>query len=469
MNARNSAKIICITGFFFWTYLLLYKYYHLGYYDWDFAFFAQAMWNLCHGSCHVSLFDINFFANHANLIALVLVPFYKIFPHPVTLLILKLISFSIASYMLYLIAEEKLGPRSALFILCLYWLCPANIYGLVYEFDFENLAPAFIMLTFYYYTKERWIPFLVSSFFLIIIKENMPLIIAAFGIHGLFTKSDKMRWGWIPTFLGGCSFYVLAFVFVPLMGGHGLGQHPYGGHYSDLNSNLLMHPWEAVQNIVTVKKIRWLQYLFGPLFLSLFSCGILFLGFPIMLQHFLSNMSQEHTLRYGYMLTIMPFIFLAFTNTLGWIKKTVSKAKFYLILCILIALNIFYLSSQMEFIENRYMDFSLPDQSVYKWQLLKMVPPQAEVIASFAFLPELSQRPYLYSFHKMYDPGYQNEKHPYKLPQNVHYALIDFNDDWLLGRLEKHKQTTILNIRKFVAQGGWKIKYVMPQVILFER
>ncbi|MBF0503474.1 MAG: DUF2079 domain-containing protein [Candidatus Omnitrophica bacterium] len=463
------AKIICFIGFFFYLGLLLYKYYSLGYSDWDLAFFSQAMWNLCHGHTYVSLFEINFFSNHANLIALLLVPFYKIFPHPVTLLTLKLASFSVASYILYLLTKEKLGQKSALIVLCLYWLCPANIYSISYEFDFENLAPAFIMLTFYYYSKNRWMPFLISSIFLIIIKENMPLIIVAFGIHGWLTKSDKIRWGLVPTILGAVLFYGLAFIFVPLMGGHSLGQHPYSAHYSELNAGLWTHPLDSLRNILTKERLQWIFHLFQPLFLSLFSPSILFLGLPIILQHFLSSSWQEHTLRYGYMLSIMPFIFLAFTATLDNFKRRYSPGKSFLILLVFFVVNLAALAYQFNYIKFRYMESKHPATAPCAWQLLKKVPPQSSVVATFRFLPELSRRPELYSFHKIYDPAYQSETYSYSLPQNVNYALIDFNDPWLLGNLDEHKQFVSMKIRNFLAQGPWKAKYAAAGIVLYER
>ena len=469
MNDKILIKIICLIGFFTWAWLLVQKYYCLGYYDWDFAFFSQAMWSLSHGSSHVSLFDINFFSNHANLFALILVPLYKIFPHPLTLLILKLLSFFIASYMLYLLAKEKLGTLVAFIVLYLYWLYPPNIYGLVYEFDFENLAPAFIMLVFYFYSKDKWIPFLISSIFLISIKENMPLIVLAFGLHGLFTKSNKITWGLIPTALGGLSFYVLAFIFVPLMGAHSLGQHPYSVHYPDLNATLLTHPIQSARHIITAEKLQWLVCLFGFLPLSLLSPGILFLVSPIIIQHFLSVGRQEHIIYYSYTLTIAPFIFLALIYTLARIKNKFSRGKYYFMILLSITLSLIFLFEQKDIIKNRYMSPASTMTYADAWQLLKMVPPQAPVAATFRFLPELSQRPYVYSFHKTYDPAYQNKNISYHLPENVHYALVDSHDDWLLSTLIRYNQSTRLNIKKFLIGGGWKAKYNRSGITLYER
>ncbi len=457
-------------GIFFWIGLLLYKYYSLAFYDWDLAFFSQAMWCLSHGSTYVSLFDTNFFANHANLIAYFLVPVYKVFPHPFTLLVFKLVSFFGASYFLYLIAKEKLGERPALIILLLYYIYAPNIYGLCYEFDFENLAPIFIMLIFYYYKKEDWIAFLISGIFLILIKENLPLIICAYGIHGFLTRKDKIRWGIIPFIIGALSFLSLALIFVPLMAKNGIGQHPYMGHYSVLINDTLKCPRRIFGLLTTVRNWKLFGHLFAPLmFLPLLSPGILFLAAPIFLQHLLSNSWQEHSIAYGYTMTVAPFVFLAFISTLAFIKQRFSKVVFSLVLLVTVCLNMTDVLQQMKLYAIRYMDFNLTATAPQRWQLLKMVPPQSPVIATFNFLPPLSQRSFVYAFHKMYDPEYQNERWSYQLPESVHYALIDFNDSWLKSALKINVLHTKVCLQRFFKSGHWVARKRYGTAVLYQR
>ena len=157
------ALALCLFAFSFWVVLLSYKFTHFGYYDWDLAFFSQGMWNLSHGSGHVSLFDTNFFSNHANLIAYLILPIYRIFPHPLTLVFLKVISYVTAAFVLYVLAKEKLGPVAAILMLWLYLTYPPNVFGLLYEFDFESLAPGLLMLIFYFYVKDHWQGFLICA------------------------------------------------------------------------------------------------------------------------------------------------------------------------------------------------------------------------------------------------------------------------------------------------------------------
>src|SRR3989338_8628133 len=150
------ALILCFFMFFLWSIILSFKYYNFGYYDWDLALYAQAMWNLSHGTPTSSLFGTNFWANHANYIAVALVPFYKIFPHPLTLITLKISSFALGGFLFYRIAKVPVGGLIANILLVIYFIFPANIFMLLHEFDFESLSIAIIFMAFYFQTKENF-------------------------------------------------------------------------------------------------------------------------------------------------------------------------------------------------------------------------------------------------------------------------------------------------------------------------
>ena len=100
------ALLMCCLLTLCWTALLTVKFNFFGYYDWDLALAAQTLWNLTHGSTHVSLYGMNFLGNHAEYAAFLLAPLYKIFPSPLLLIYLKVISFFSAAFVLFLLARR---------------------------------------------------------------------------------------------------------------------------------------------------------------------------------------------------------------------------------------------------------------------------------------------------------------------------------------------------------------------------
>jgi uncharacterized membrane protein len=475
----NFTYIFCLIVFSFWSILLTYKYIHFGYGNWDLAFFSQSMWNLTHGSFYSSIFDTNFFSNHANLIAFLILPIFKIFPHPMTLVLLKIISFSLAGYFLYLLLKENLSSTVTSLIIFLYFVYPPNLFGLFYEFDFEGLAPVFLMAAFYFYTKDRWIPFMLTAVMLIMIKENLPFVVIAFGLHGLFTKPDKIKWGITPTVLGVLSFYFLVFVFVPLMSGRAIGEaHPYyiasnyrqfGGSVPGILNAIFLKPQIVWAQITSPLNLDWVKSVLLPLgFLPIFSPGTIFLIFPLILQHLMSSSVTEHTIYYGYLLPISPFLFLAVGKVFVFIQKQ-SKACMYILLGVMVVCSVYSLSTFMPKIRTSFMRPQMKNLEMERWRLVNAVPADASIVASFPFLPQLALRKNVYPFHKIYSRKYQSGKKPYVLPSDVEYILIDFTDPWLRMALRTDEKFTRERLDNFFEGDKWIGVAYFKDMVLFKK
>ncbi|MDE2223059.1 MAG: DUF2079 domain-containing protein [Candidatus Omnitrophica bacterium] len=476
-----AAAVLSLAAFCFWAAILSYKFFHFGYYDWDLAYFSQAMWDLAHGSTHVSLFDCEFFANHANIIACLLVPFYNFFAHPLVLVFLKTASYAGASFVLYLLVKEKLGGPAAFLFLWLYLIYPANVFGLTYEFDFESLSPVFLVLAYYFYTKERWAGFMICSAVLVLIKENLPLVVLAFSIHGFFTKKDKLRWGLIPFVFALASFYILVFVFMPLMAGRPPGSlHPYyivhdygawGGSFQGILLSILTHPIKMWQGLTTPLNLSWLSAIFGPFaYIPYLAPGTLFLISPIILQHLLSAAPQEHYIKFAYVMPIAPFIFLAAAQVLGYFGNKTARL---ILLCLIMVLNLITFNIAAVHLKVRYMDrYMLQESSImtrHRQELVDMIPKNAAVVATTVFLAPLSQRRELYAFFKIFERSYQTKAWSFQLPQSVQYALIDFHDPLLLYNLTYHHDFTMEHLKSFFRSAHWVVLRKYGHVVLYKR
>ena len=315
-NDRHLALILCVLAFLVWCFLLSYKYAHFGYNDWDLAFYTQACWQLIHGSQFTSITGINYFGDHSYFITLLILPFFALVPHPLTLVLLKLTAFFVAAYLFYKIAYESLGQRTALVLMVLYIVFPANIFSILYEFNPESFAPPILFWMFMVFQKQQWRSFFIASIILMLIKENMALIVCAYGLYGILSKNCPPKVAWSGLFLGAVVFYVLVIDVIPYF--RHLTYHPfivryeYLGHsIEEITFNLFTQPQKAVHAIFTDMNGKYIKSLFGPLLLPvLISWQFLFLVSPVLLQHMLSNEAAEHSIYYHYGSTIAPFIFL---------------------------------------------------------------------------------------------------------------------------------------------------------------
>ncbi len=458
LNTDRTAVYFAAAFFGMAAGVLFYKYQHFGYCDWDLAFFSQAMWNLCHGSQYSSIGDFNFFGDHAYLISFFNLPFFFIFPHPLTLVFLKLVAFVASALIFYRIIKEDLGPDCALALMGLYLFFPPNIFALLYDFNTESFAPVFLFLMFHYFRKQQYRPFIIASFFLILIKENMALITAAFGVYALFSRqhTDKIRWGVVPLILSLIIFYVLVAYFIPAFVSTGV--YRFFGRYSYLK-NGIGPLWDLLWSPVN---IRWIGELFGPYLVpAFFSINILFLGAPVFIQHALSLHGPEHSIFYHYGPTMAVFIFLALARTLVLVRSKFNRYIFNGILTLMIILGLFNLVGHVENMSVR-IDHHPDGLMEARWSLVQSIPPQAGVVATFDFLAELSRRPNLYAFHKIYDM-----ENPLVVPADVQYALIDFQDPWLEKALLQHPEAVTGSVYRFLED--WKEERRAGSTVLYRR
>jgi uncharacterized membrane protein len=480
------AKTICVITTFFWGFVLTKKFTTFGYYDWDLAFFTQAAWNLLHGKYFASLVGINYFGDHSYFFTYLILPIFYLAPSALTLLYLKVIAFTFSGFLLYKIASEEISETIALYILVLYFLFPGNIFGLIYEFNPEAFAPPLILLSWRAATKGKFVQFLIWSFLLASIKENMLLLSIMLSLLGFLKSPKGNRSPWIIlTILYSGIFSFLILKLIPSL--RNLPQHAFMVRYGNLGQSPidlllspLLHTQEFFKTIFSPENHSYLINLFDCFLVpAILSAGRLIPITPVIIQHLLSTHVPERTIFYHYVPTISPFIFLAFIETFRKINRSIYARWSTLLLNGFLSLSIFSLFRYTPDLHDRlHINNSSQKASAY-WQLINKIPADAAVIATFDYLAALSTREKLYSFHKIYDKAFQEPeqiKHSelniltaFTLPDDVHYALINFDDAWLLNSIDKEEQSTLNRIDKFYKDSPWKVIGKTDRTILLFR
>lgn len=472
-HSNFIAILIAILVFLTWTCILANKYLTFGYCDWDLAFFAQGMWNLIHRDGYASIFQKHLFGNHANLIAFLIAPIFAVFQNAFTLILLKIMSYTLAGYGLFLLCRARVGSGIALWTMILYYVYAPNLFGLLHDFDFESLSPAFLVALLYFFEKRFWRPFIVTALLTMLIKENMPLIVFAFGCLGLINSRNRIAWGVIPMTL---SIFILIYYlkfFIPLMfGGNIHAPLPYVGNYAYISTS---GPLGAIQHLSDMffrqPNLSLFKDIFACVsFLPLASPYSLFPVAPIFLQHFLSTSATEHTTMFYYEMPLAPFIFLGFAIATFKIKNLV-RPLFFSFLCLLITVIFFFhwsltwphLVTRTTCVCNKPASNSFPDK---RWQLLSMIPNDAPVAASFSFLAQLSQRREVYPFYRLFSPADQDRRDPWILPVHIRYVLVDLNDPWMCTQLGD-KNLLEFTTRQLGSQ--WKLIATEGQSVLFTK
>lgn len=463
----SGALFVCLFFFIAWAVLLSEKYHFFAYGDWDLDLYAQAMWNLSHGSTFTSLFGISFLANHANYIAFLLTPLYFFFQHPLTLVYLKLFSFFAGAFVFYKAARQKLPAAAALIFMVLYILHPPNIFMLLFEFDFESLSIGLLFLLFYFYRKENFPAFIGTAFLTAVCKENLPLVIIMFGLYALFFKKErKFLWAGAAVGLGAAIFAVEMFVLTPwIRQGLSSGSNIYLSGYV----GVVQSP-SFFQKILSLENFNYLKDLFGPSIIpALLSPHILLIGLPLFIQSLMGPAYTQHTIFFHYAATVVPVIFMAVIRSAEWLHPRLRQGSRIFLMTFFIIISLFNITVYWPPLEARmsgWQDRLDPIRSDF----VKKIPADAAVVTTFDLLGHLSQRKYVYALYNVWEnANYFTGQSPFLLPERVEHAVVDFSDAWMEGALRRDPSGVSSRLGEVFLKKDWRVQEVVEDLVFFKK
>ncbi|MCX5687439.1 MAG: DUF2079 domain-containing protein [Candidatus Omnitrophica bacterium] len=456
-------------------YISFLKYQSFGYQDFDLAVYSQTLWNILHGSTYNSILGIDFLGNHAGFILFLIAPVYFVFKSPLTLLFIQSISLGIAAYPIYLIAKKELNRNIGLAIVSIYLIYPAVGYVNLFEFHPQTLAVPFLIFTYYYFEKENFKMFVIFMSLSLMCQENIALIIALFGICTFFIKKD-IKWLLTPLLIGMAWFCIMVFKIIPYFNKGTIDfisiYNHIGNSLPEVLGSIVLHPIKIIKIMFEWQKMIYLSQIFLPVsFLSLFDLRI-FIVAPIFIQHLLSLRPSEYDISTHYAAELIPFIFI---STIYGIKRIISTSqlkariiKRFFILAILIisVISNIYLGPQSRLIKYS-KDFKKDISDYIKQSFVNKIPETAGVVSTFEFLPKLSNRNYLYSFHHVVNGFYTLSNKPYVFPENAEYALLDFNDSLTFDSF--YIPGSDVNLRKFILTGKWGVVDMAGSIVLLRK
>ena len=454
--------------FFTWCCL---KYYGFAYNDFDLAIHDQTIWNILHGSIYNSILGTDFLGNHVHFISFLVAPFYFLIPHPLFLLFIQTVFLAAGAYPLYALARIYLDHKMSLIISIIYLAYPGLEYTNLYEFHPTCFATFFLLCTAYYFYKENFRLFNVFMALSLLCQENIPLIFIMWGVYALILKR-RWEWVWWPACLGLAYFLFCVYVILPFYNKNTFNffniYGPLGGSLGQIVHNCFLHPAKVLSLLVKPQKITYLKDLFvGVSFVPLLSPMPLLPVFLIFLQHLLSFRTGEVNIQYHYSAELIPFIFVAFIFGIKRIMDFIPRFKCLGIILLLVAFIVAFVLGPYSNLMKEWKRLFAGYGVAQKVSLVEQVPGDAPVISSFEFLSHLSHRQDLYSFHYVYSGYNILFTKVYHLPDNVQYALINFNDRRLLSSF--YKIDNYRHIVDFLKQGSWGALDVQDSIVLFKK
>ncbi len=446
----------------FFSCVAILRYHSFDFTDFDLSVDAQSLWAIWHGSIDSSILGMPFLGNHLNLIFFPLAPFFALAPSALTLLILQTVCLGLGAVPVFLLASKRFGRPAAVIVSLAYLLYPALHYVNYYEFHSVALAIVCLLNMLYAFDQSRFGWFVGWMVLAQLCRENVSAGVLCVGLYVRWCTPRERKW-WLTPLLSGAIWGLCGFLALRYFN---QGTIDFGAlyRYQDF-TQLFQVLWSPMNG-------RLLFQVFFPVAcLPLLAPSSLLLGLPFFLQQLLSLRYTDHLIVYHYAALLIPCIFFAAMNglqrLLAWRRIAPLRAWCVggLLLTTAIA-NVWYglLPQLPARFATRYTKQGL---DYMKDAFIRRIPSQASVVATFEFLPQLSQRKGLYSFHHIYINTYTLSAKPYHLPDDVEYAAIDLNDS--LTFTSFYQQAGYQNLQHFFSTNQWGLVDAADNLALFQK
>jgi uncharacterized membrane protein len=396
----------------------LLRHHHFGSGGFDLGIFDQAVWHYSRleAPASTTLGLGNMLGNHFSPILAGLALLYWFFDSAGVLLVTQGILFAVAIIPIWLFVKKRLGTLSAYSFALAYAIFWGVQNAIGYDFHEIAFAVPLIAFAIYFMDEGNWRNCFICLFLLLLTKEDLPLLVAFFGIYFLIHKCFKQ--GIIALAAGMTSFFLitkfiipyftkpdLSYVFLPYLLKHGFFVWTYDQIGSDPSSaikTIMTSPLTVLRILVEPRvKIITALKMFYPFGLLEFFSPLMILTIPLMSERFLSTCMNYWGRNFHYTATISPILAMASADGLWNLSKVISHRQIrkYSIAAasiVVLSLNVRSLPHYClwSLMNPRYYINNSNDNAGYA--ALKVIPAEGSVVAQDVIIPHLSHRQKIY-------------------------------------------------------------------------
>jgi uncharacterized membrane protein len=397
----------------------------------DLANMGQTVWQTFHGRPFAltgAESTISRFSIHADLILVLLSPFYLIWERITTLLVIQSVLLGLGAIPVYFLSRKVLNYGShfnrlqsqiaSLVLVIVYLLNPGVQWTNIYDFHGVSLAIPFLLSAFYFAYSRQWLGYAGMIFLALLTKEEISLFIAMLGLVIAFIFKEKVI-GFITTICSIIWFLVMVFLVIPHFSSD--GNYWALSWFSPLNQSSqifsLRYLVDLIQRFTISADTRgyYLNLLKPFGFLPIIAFPWLILSLPELLINILSSQAQMRSIYFHYDSGIIPSLVIASifairnlnlafldirNHFFPHIKEKSLKSFFYVFLGLLlfISLRFNYHYSPLPTTPSCWcIMYKVSDEDREFNKVLRTIPQSASITASSEVRPHLTRREFSYN------------------------------------------------------------------------
>ncbi len=382
----------------------------------DFGIFSQMFHNMRQTlipatTCEREML-LSHFAVHVSPIYYLFLPFYAVFPSPITLQICQVVMLASGVIPLVLLTKKLgLSNKSSLIFALLYLLFPALGGGTYYDLHENKFLAPLILFLFYFIEKEHISMSLLFGVLVCLVKEDAPIYVMFAAVYTIFSKKTS-RGKFNGAFLLSVSFLYFGVVTMLLnIYGQGVMNYRYSnfmtngeGTLSTVVINIIKNPAYVIYEMFGIgtgvadisKQTFALQMLLPLGFMPFVTKKIerIILILPFILVNLMPDYVYQHDIYFQYTYGTFPFLLYASVLNYRDLSPKTKRviAMFALCASILVCTQTVYMRAV-------YCDRYVSNKKSYDEirNVLENLPKDASVSASTFFCAALSERSELYS------------------------------------------------------------------------
>ena len=386
------------------------RYDRYGTFGFDLGIYDQGVWLLSRfRDPFVTIRGLELFGHHANLVLILLAPFYWVGAGPIFLLTVQVLAQASGGIALYLLGRDLLQSKWAgVGIATAYYLNPTGQW-LTWEF-FHPDAVAIGPLLFAYWAarSKRWLIFWVSFGFALACKEDAALSLAVLGLMLIF-RSERRR-GMLVTAMSTGWFFFATRALIPFENGVGPFYDTFFGTLGNSPTavvfNSLRHPSETWHLASAGDAKAWYWKMWAPWALTpLLDLRVLAYAAPMIFIDALSSFPYTRDYQFHYSALVLVGSAAATVEAIAWISRrskdeiTTRNALVIVVVVCALLCSIFWGASP---IARQYHSGIWPLQpdprAAAKDEAIRRLPAQASVSAAYNIDSHLTHRAKVYEF-----------------------------------------------------------------------
>ena len=420
--------------------------------NFDFGLFCNMFYNMKETGLPMATSErdrlLSHFAVHISPVYYLFLPFFYLFPSPLTLQIGQAVVLALGVIPIVLLAQHfKLSNRITILLSALYAFYPALTTGCFYDLHENCFLPLFLLLTFLFYEKKKYLPMYLSALLVLSIKEDAAIYLLMFALFLLLSEKKYLHGAILAALSVG--YFVLCGYLLETYG-TGMMVNRFDNLIYQKEDGLigaiktaLVNPGYLLTQLFTTQgntweKIVYVLQMFLPLGLIPFCSkkpSRWLLAAPILV-NLLTYYVYQYNLNFQYHFGITAFLFYALIKNLPELqpptRHTLLGVAAAFCLC-------FYLSSAVPTL-SRYTGYWSNSKETYEQmeEILEAVEDDASVTASSFLVAHLADRAEIYEFqyheyktdteYVVFDTRYRSCEADIALYRNAGYEIVAGRD-----------------------------------------